>query len=497
MEKRRESGILMHISSLPSPYGIGNIGGAAYKFIDFLFSAGQGVWQMLPQGHTGFGNSPYATFSAFAGNPDLIDPELMAEAGYLKADELDALRLGEGRVDYRRLHEVRYPVLYKAYERFLKKIPADFEEFCESERCRLDDYALFMSIKDDHGDTPWFEWYTPVRMRERDALKICRRRYAERMEFYYFLQYEFSRQWRLLRAYAKDKGICLVGDVPIYVPLDSADVWAHPELFMLDDCKRPIEVSGCPPDKFNPRGQKWGNPLYRWDKMAENDYKWWRDRLRNGVKYFDILRFDHFRGLEGYYCVPAHADSAEEGRWQKGPGLDFIQKIKEILPHAGFIAEDLGFITDDVRSLRERSGIPGMKVLEFAFDPRESGDYLPHNYEKNCVCYPATHDNAPLAAWEHELDEESREYARQYLNVTPNESLARAVIRAGMSSVADLFICQMQDWLELGEESRMNTPGTVSDKNWTWRASPDAFTPTLAQRMRKMTELYGRAGGNC
>ncbi len=492
MNNKRQSGVLLHVTSLPSPYGVGNIGESAHKFIDFLVSAGQSVWQMLPQGHTGFGNSPYATFSAFGGNPDLIDLGELVSAGYLREDEISDARLGEGRVDYSRLHKVRYPILYRAYGRFVKKLPADFEEFCESERGRLDDYALFMSIKDEHGDTPWYGWYAPVRNRERDAMKVCRRKYSDRMEFYYFLQYEFSRQWRSLRAYAKDKCITLVGDVPIYVPMDCADVWAHPELFMLDENKRPTEVSGCPPDKFNCLGQKWGNPLYNWEKMAENDYSWWRERLRNGAKYFDILRLDHFRGLESYYAVPAAAPTAEEGRWVKGPGMDFIRKIKEILPNAGLIAEDLGFLTDGVRELQRSSGIPGMKVLEFAFDTREEGDYLPHNYEKSCVCYPATHDNAPLAAWENEIDGECLAHAREYLNVSPGESLTRAVIRAGMGSVADMFICQMQDWLELGEESRMNTPGTVSDKNWSWRMSPDALTPTLAERMRKMSRLYGR-----
>lgn len=492
MEKRRNSGILLHISSLPSPYGIGNIGESAYRFIDFLTSAGQSLWQMLPQGHTGFGNSPYAPFSAFAGNPLLIDLSQLAEVGYIREDEVRGEMREEGRADYTGLIKTRYPLLEKAYKRFILKMPSDFEEFCVSERARLEDYALFMSIKDEHGDTPWYQWYTPVKMRDRDAINECKMRYRERMEFYYFLQYEFSRQWRKLRAYAKEKGITLVGDIPIYVPLDSADVWAHPELFQLSENRMPREVAGCPPDSFNPKGQKWGNPLYDWDKMAENDYGWWRDRLRNAVKYFDVLRIDHFRAIESYYACPSDDESTENGRWIKGPGMDFISHMKEILPNAGFIAEDLGFITPEVKQLQRVSGIPGMKVLEFAFDPREDGNYLPHTYTRDCVCYPATHDNAPLAKWEEELDGESLAFAREYLNVSPGESLARAVIRAGMASVANTFICQMQDWLELGEISRMNRPGTVSDKNWSWRATPDAFSPTLARRIRKMTELYGR-----
>ncbi len=490
----RKSGVLMHISSLPSRHGIGTLGGCAYEFIDFLKRAGQSYWQMLPVGPTGYGNSPYQSLSTFAGGENYIDLDILKDEGLLTEDEINSFDFGDNRdkVDYVKLHKSRTKVLGLAYARFREEVPAQFSRFVLRESWWLEDYALYMSVKELHVSTPYTDWYAPVRRRESGALDACREQYAEKMDFYRFLQFKFFEQWEKLHSYAKEKGVRLIGDIPIYVPLDSCDTWASGEMFQLDENGIPTEVAGCPPDAFGEDGQKWGNPLYDWERMREDGYSWWISRLRRAADMFDVIRLDHFRGFESYWAVPAGDSTARGGRWRRGPGIDFINAIKSAFPSVQFIAEDLGFLTDEVRELQKISGFPSMKVLEFAFDPREAGAYLPYSYEKNSVCYPATHDNAPLCEWEGELDADSLAFARDYLNVPSGDTLARAVIRCGMGSPSNLFICQMQDYLELGSEGRMNTPGAVKEDNWCWRVREEALTPSLAQRMRHLTSLYGR-----
>ena len=484
----------MHISSLPSAYGIGTLGRGAYDFIDFLKRAGQSYWQVLPVGPTGYGNSPYQSLSAFAGNEYFIDLEMLKYEGLLTEDEIASFDFGadKNKVDYVRLHESRMKALHIAHERFKTEVPTEYIRFVEREKWWLADYALYMSIKELHVSTSFAEWYAPVRRREPSALESCREQYADKIDFYSFLQFKFYAQWEKMHSYAREKGVRLIGDVPIYVPFDSCDTWAAGDMFQLDENGCPTEVAGCPPDAFGEDGQLWGNPLYDWDKMKADGYGWWISRLRRAADMFDVIRLDHFRGFESYWAVPSGDSTARGGRWRRGPGISFINKIKSALPTTHFIAEDLGFLTDEVRELQMMSGFASMKVLEFAFDPREAGAYLPYSYEKNSVCYPATHDNATLCQWEGELDGDSLNFARDYMNVPAGDTLARAVIRCGMASPSALFICQIQDWLELSGEGRMNTPGAVNSDNWCFRVREEALTSSLAERMRHLTSLYGR-----
>lgn len=489
----RASGILMHITSLPGPYGVGTMGEPAFRFVDFLKKAGQQYWQILPLTPTGYGNSPYQSCSTFAGNPYLIDLSALIEQGLLLRQEVEAVSWGtcETKTDFGALYENRLRILRLAYRRF-EGGPA-FETFCRDNGNWLPDFALFMALKEAHAGRPWYEWETELKFRQPEAIWQARRKMADSIRFYCFVEYVFFTQWDRLRAYAHENDVEIIGDVPIYVPLDSADVWGSPELFFLDEALNPIAVAGCPPDGFTENGQLWGNPLYRWDRMAQDRYAWWMHRLEAAGKLYDVIRMDHFRGLESYWAVPFGDKTARGGMWVKGPGLDFVQTIKNRLPHLRMIAEDLGYMTQEVMELREASGYPGMRVLAFAFDTREpSSDFLPHNFERHTVCYTGTHDNVTMRQWFDTASEEAVAYAREYMALTEDEGLVRGVIRTAMSSVADLCIIPMQDYLDIGAAGRMNLPGSMSDANWTWRVSPDACSEALAEEIGRVTGLYGR-----
>ncbi len=489
----RKSGILMHISSLPSPYGIGTLGKEAYRYVDFLKKAGQSCWQLLPIHPTGYGDSPYQALSAFAGNHYFIDLDKLVEEGLLKQEEIASYwGANPERVDFGLLFERRLPLLYLAYERFIQTANRDFLDFVSREQAWLSDYALFMALKAEFHNRPWTQWDEPIRLRQPEALAAYRAKLKYQIAFHYFLQFEFFEQWNALRRYAHKHGVSLIGDVPIYVPLDSADVWANPENFQLDEQGRPERVAGCPPDAFSADGQLWGNPLYRWDKMERDGFEWWLRRLRASGDKYDVIRIDHFRGLESYWSIPYGEPTARNGEWVPGPGKKLIDAIHEALPDVRFIAEDLGFLTREVVALQKASGFPGMKVLEFAFDAREPSNYLPHTYEKDCVCYTGTHDNDTLVTWQETLAKEDLQYAKEYLNYHEEESFPWCVIRCGMASCANLFVAQMQDYLELGRAARMNRPGILDGDNWVWRMRKDALTDELAGKIRRLTELYGR-----
>ena len=490
----RTSGILMHISSLPSPYGIGTMGDNAYRFVDFLQRAGQTWWQILPIGPTSYGDSPYQSFSSVAGNPYFIDLPQLERDGLLERSEYEGLPWCESEtsVDYGQMYRLRYEVLHHAYRRFTQNPPEDYEWFCRENARWLPDYALFMALKDAHGGRPWNEWEQPLKMRQPDALAAAREQYAGEIGFQMMLQYLFTRQWNALKGYANERGVRIIGDIPIYVPLDSADVWSAPEQFLLNEEYEPIEVAGCPPDGFSADGQLWGNPLYRWDAMKEDGYRWWIDRFRASAALYDIIRIDHFRGFEGYYAIPGGAATAREGVWRQGPGIELFHAVRAALGELPIIAEDLGFLTEGVHRLREDCGFPGMKVLQFAFDSREPSDYLPHRYPTNCICYTGTHDNETLIQWCEGLDAECDAYAREYLGIGAADDLADAIIEAGMQSNAQLFIMQMQDYLRLGKEARMNEPGRLLPSNWRWRMLPGAANDALAAKIAGLTARANR-----
>ena len=490
----RSSGILMAMSSLPSEHGIGTMGKSAYKFVDFLRDSGQKYWQLLPLCPTSYGDSPYSSFSTFAGNPYLIDLDLLCRDKLLKKAEYADIDWGcdPARVDYGKIYQHRFGVLRLAYGRGKKKYAAELAEFRRA-NAWVENYALFMALKAHFGMVSWTEWpEEDIRKHEPEAVEKYRAELADEIDFQVFMQCMFFRQWNALRAYIREQGIRIIGDVPIYVPLDSADVWAEGEYFQLDDQCRPTEVAGVPPDYFTADGQLWGNPLYDWDRMHADGYRWWIRRLGAAGKLYDTVRIDHFRGLESYWAVPYGETTARSGHWRKGPGESFIDAIKTALPGLDIIAEDLGFMTPEVIALREYSGFPGMKVLQFAFDSREPSDYLPHRYPTNCICYTGTHDNATLAQWLGDAKGDDVAYAKQYLGLNDEEGYVNGIIRGGMSSVADLFVAQMQDWLALGGESRMNVPGVLGHGNWCWRMLPGALTDELADHIAAMTAMYSR-----
>lgn len=488
----RACGVLLPVSSLPSPYGIGTAGAAAKEFIRFLAEGGQRIWQILPLGPTGFGDSPYQSVSAFAGNPYLIDLDLLCERGLLRREELEHEDFGRspGDVDYLALFERRFAVLKQAADRLPDGEP-EFCAFAEKHADWLPEYALFMALKEENGMRAFSEWPEPLREREPEALAAAKERLAAEIRFWEKIQYFFYAQWDDLHAFAKENGVRIVGDLPIYVAPDSAELWAHRELFQTDAEGRMARVAGVPPDAFSPTGQLWGNPLYDWDYHKQTGFDWWKRRLRHIAELCDAVRIDHFRGLAAYYSVPAGDRTAERGVWEKGPGMEFIRALRETLPDFGVIAEDLGFLTEDVRELLQESGFPGMKVLQFAFDSREPSDYLPHNFPRNCAVYPGTHDNDTLLGWEASLSPEDLAYAREYLGVPRGEPLREAVIRACLGSVGDTAVIPMQDWLALGGEARVNTPSALGG-NWRWRLLPDMLTPKLFARMARMAKLYGR-----
>ena len=490
----RLSGILMHITSLPGPYGVGTMGKQAFEFVDFLQAAGQKYWQILPLTPTGYGDSPYQSCSTYAGNHYLIDLPTLVEEGLLNYDEINWINWGwqADRVDFGIQYQNRLNVLRQAYNRFVET--SDFVRFCDENESWLPDFALFMALKEKLDGQPWYAWEEGLKLRKPEVIAQARTELQDQIRFYCFVQYIFDKQWRALREYAHQKDVRIIGDVPIYVPYDSADVWSNPKWFQLDENMTPTAVAGCPPDAFSEDGQLWGNPLYRWDLMKEDGYQWWMNRLGAAGKLYDVVRLDHFRGFEAYWSVPFGDTTAKNGQWIKGPGLEFMNTVKAKLPHISLIAEDLGFLTQEVLDLRDDSGFPGMKVLEFAFDSREPSEYLPHTYPTNSVCYTGTHDNMTMRQWFETATEDAIAYATEYMRLSEQEGMVWGVIRTAMSSVSDLCVIQMQDLLNLGGEARMNFPGTLTSANWTWRAW-DGFTGNgLAQRIYHLTKLYGRLG---
>ncbi len=490
----RKSGVLMHITSLPGAYGVGTMGKKAFAFVDFLKESGQQCWQILPLSPTGYGDSPYQSCSAYAGNSYLIDLELLVEEGLLTTEEITAHFWGDSanKVDYGALYNHRPLVLRKAYERFADGQALD--RFCLENSSWLPDFALFMALKARNGGEPWYRWEQPLKYRDPDAMWNARQELKEDVRFHSFVQYLFYKQWNGLRAYAHENGVQIIGDVPIYVPYDSADVWSNPEYFQLDEEMQPTAVAGCPPDAFSEDGQLWGNPLYRWDVMKKDGYNWWINRLKAAGQLYDVVRIDHFRGLEAYWSVPYGEETARGGKWVKGPDMDFICTIRERLPELEMIAEDLGFLTQEVLDLRDSSGFPGMKVLGFAFDSREPSDYLPHTYPANSICYTGTHDNMTTRQWLDTASEDAIAYAKEYMHLTEEEGYVWGMIRTAFASVSRICIIPMQDLLELGAEARMNFPGTQGSANWTWRASDACMDPALAKRLNHLTGLYGRKG---
>ena len=488
----RTSGILLPVSSLPSPYGIGSLGKESFQFIDFLREAGQRYWQILPIGPTGCGDSPYQSFSAFAANPYFIDPGLLIKQGLLKEEEVRRFRFGDDpeQIDYGALFDNRARMLRLAADRF-PDTDADFGVFRRKNAKWLQDSALFMALKAENGMVSFQDWPDDLRLRRKPALDAAKTRLAGEIRFWEVTQYLFETQWSPLKAYANRNGISIIGDLPIYVSPDSADLWAHSELFQLDENRRPTGVAGCPPDAFTAEGQLWGNPLYDWEKHASDGYRWWVERLAGAAKVYDVIRIDHFRGFAGYYSVPAGSKNAVNGRWHKGPGIALVNTLKKNLPQLSIIAEDLGFLTEDVRELVKGSGFPGMKVLQFAFDSREKNDYLPHNYIKNCVVYTGTHDNTTTEDWKLSAPAEDVAFARSYLGIGPEDDFTGAMIRAAQASVADTCIIPLQDYMRLGAQARINTPGTVGG-NWRWRVTQEALTHELAHSIRETAELYGR-----
>ena len=492
---KRSSGILMPISSLPSPHGIGTLGAEARKFVDFLAAAGQSWWQILPVSPTSYGDSPYQSFSAYAGNPYFIDLDLLCEDGLLTPEEVNAVNWGAdpARVDYSAIYNGRFPLLHLAMERGWERDVDKVKSFSAENDAWLPDYALFMALKRHFGMKSWTEWPDEdIRLRRPEAVQHYQKELADDIRLFSYIQYLFFRQWEALRAYAHEKGIGIIGDLPIYVAMDSADVWADPRAFQLDERNVPAEVAGVPPDYFTADGQLWGNPLYDWDAMKADGYSWWVRRIAGASRLYDILRIDHFRGLESYWAVPYGETTAKIGRWVKGPGMDLIGVLTEKFPNIQFIAEDLGYLTPEVRQLLADSGLPGMKVLQFAFDSREAANYLPHTYPRHCVCYAGTHDNSTLMGWKNDAAPSDIAAAREYLGLNEEEGFHWGMLRGGQSSVADLFVAQMQDYLGLGSEARMNTPGILGG-NWQWRMLPGQITEDLTKRIARMTSLYGRS----
>lgn len=491
----RKSGILMPVFSLPGSYGIGTMGKKAYEFVDFLKKAGQKCWQVLPVGQTGYGNSPYQTVSAFGGSCYLIDLDMLIEEGLLKKDEVKDLRwnITEDKVDFGLLYMYRMQVLKIAFDRF-DDSNKDYKTFLNEEAFWIDDLALFMALKEYFGGMPFYQWPMDVKKREEATMERYKKLLEEDIRLHCFIQYMFYKQWKALKAYANENGIEIIGDIPIYVPADSVDVWANPKFFQLDEKLVPKSVAGVPPDYFSEDGQLWGNPLYDWDVLKEADYSWWMKRLANAFKLFDIVRIDHFRGIESYWSVKNGEKTAKGGKWCPGPGKDFIKKLQTEFKDKEFIAEDLGILTDEVRDLLKFSGYPGMKVLEFAFEEGEKSDYLPHRYERNCICYTGTHDNETLMGWIKTSSKDRLKYVKDYFGITGEKEsdILWSIIQAGMRSHANLFIAQLQDYLELGNETRINKPGISDGTNWCWRVKEGSFTDALAEKIAKITEMYER-----
>ena len=491
----RSSGILMPITSLPSPWGVGTMGADARAFVDFLAEAGVSVWQVLPIVPTSYGDSPYQSFSTYAGNPYLIDLDDLAGDGLLRRDEYAGMDWGDNpeRVDYGALYRERFNVLQRAVRRLEETRGEELAAFCDGQSAWLEDYALFMALKDAHNGAPWESWERPLRVRDPQAIEDARVRLRREVSFWKGVQFLFFEQWDRLHALATRRGIRIMGDVPFYVALDSADVWSHPEQFQLDDDLRPREIAGVPPDGFSAIGQLWGNPLFAWDRMKADGYEWWCDRIAFQLSLYDTLRIDHFRGFDTYFAIPAGAVTAADGRWRNGPGVELFRVLEKRLGACDIVAEDLGYLTPSVHKLLADSGFPGMRVLEFAFDTRDGtgSEYLPYAYPTNCVAYVGTHDNDTALGWLETAPIDDVRLAREYLHLDASEGEGWGMMRAIWASAADLAIVQMQDLLGLGSEARMNTPSTLGN-NWCWRAKPGFDSPELAARVRRQMKLYRR-----
>ncbi|MFC1871823.1 4-alpha-glucanotransferase [Chloroflexota bacterium] len=508
MDLPRASGILLHPISLPGPFGIGDLGPEAYKFVDFLVSTDQRLWQILPLGHTSYGNSPYMCLSAFGGNPYLISLERLVDDGLLDStDILNPPDFPNNRVDYGRAINYKMSLLVKSFEKFKEqnstKYLEDFYTFSETNAFWLEDYALFTSLKEAHNGQVWTKWEEGTSTRQLDALVQWRNKLADNIQFWKYVQYQFFKQWLNLKSYCNEKGIRIIGDVPIYVAHDSAEVWAHRKQFHLDEQGNPIVVGGVPPDYFSATGQRWGNPIYQWDMMAQRGYRWWIDRFRTNFTLVDMVRLDHFRGYQAYWEIPETEPTAVKGRWVKGPAIALFNAVKEALGDVQMIAEDLGVITPEVDNLREQVGFPGMRILQMAFgSDAKAPDYRPHNHIANCAVYTATHDHNTTVGWfttepgtqtTQTADEvkKEREYALKYLG-TDGSEIHWDFIRLALSSVARIAISPLQDVLGLGAEARMNLPGTTKG-NWEWRFTSDMLTPTIRERLRELTRVYDRS----
>ncbi len=495
MKYDRASGIILHPSSLPGPYGIGDLGPEAHTWIDFLAGTGCSLWQILPLGPTGYGDSPYQCFSALAGNPYLVSPDLLLQDGLLLPNDLEDLpNFPQDRVDFGGVIPWKLTLLDRAFKRFTSNVDAalqdEFNDFQKSQAGWLNDYAFFMALKEYHGGAAWVTWSAPLRDREPQALADVRQNLQNAIQRQLFRQWLFFRQWAALREHAHQKGIKIIGDIPIFVAHDSADVWANPGLFYLDSSGNPTVVAGVPPDYFSATGQLWGNPLYRWDVHKASNYSWWLERLRGVLSLVDIIRLDHFRGFAGYWEVPGTAKTAVKGRWVKGPGKALFDAIHKALGDLPIIAEDLGVITPDVEELRDGFGLPGMKILQFAFAGGPVDPFLPHNYVQNCVVYTGTHDNDTARGWYERVQEDERQFYRRYMQ-RDGSNVAWDLIRGIWGSVAMFALAPMQDFLNLGNEARMNYPGNPSG-NWSWRVPRPSMDGFLSDQIREINYLYHR-----
>ncbi|MGM0507952.1 MAG: 4-alpha-glucanotransferase [Fusobacteriota bacterium] len=495
MNFERSSGILLHPTSLPGDFGIGTLGKEAYDFVDFLIESGQSLWQTYPLGPTGYGDSPYQCFSAFAGNPLLIDLKKLVEDSLLKEKDLETdMNFSDDKVEYGDIINFKYPLLKKSFNNFQNHESdleiAKFERFCEKNSTWLVDYSLFMALKDHFNGKPWNNWEEDIKLRKPKAMKKYHEKLHVDIKFHKFIQYLFFKQWEELKNYANQNYIKIIGDIPIFVAFDSADAWSNPELFLFDKDRNPTGVAGVPPDYFSETGQLWGNPLYDWDKLKENNYSWWVDRIKANLEISDIIRIDHFRGFEAYWKVPADEDTAINGEWVKGPDKDLFDAIENELGELPIIAEDLGLITPEVEELRDYCGFPGMKILQFAFDSGEENDYLPHNYVKNCVVYTGTHDNDTIKGWYDKAKSEDKEYVDNYFYYK-GEDVCWNFIRAAWASTAVMALAPLQDLLRLGSEARINTPGKASG-NWQWRFKKGDITEQMKKDLKNLNELYSR-----
>lgn len=489
MNINRSAGILMAISSLPNKYGIGTFGTSAYQFVEFLQKASQKYWQILPLGHTSYGDSPYQTFSAFAGNPYYIDLDFLKYDGLLKEEEYQHMQHVSNQVDYGFVYYYRYPILRLAFSRFKKN--DEYKTFIKNNKDWLEDYALFMALKDFHEGKSWLKWREEYKTRKVKALREFKKEHLNDIEFWYFIQYYFFKQWYNLKKHANNCGIEIIGDIPIYVAMDSCDVWANVKYFQIDEKYNPVRVAGCPPDDFTADGQLWGNPVYNYKKLEEDGYAWWIKRMKKSLEMYDVVRIDHFRGFEAYWSIPYGSTTAKPGKWVKGPNVKLFKAMEKEIPNMNIIAEDLGFLTEGVYKMIAKLKYPGMKVLQFGFDPWGNSEHAPHNVVENSIVYTSSHDLPTVKDWFSKLPYDNKRYILEYLRVENENKVSEAMIKCALSTIGKLVIVPLQDYLELGAEGRMNTPSTLGN-NWKWRAYEDQVIDDLAYRISYWTKLYRR-----